>query len=93
MTKKSVVEKVFKTLEQDFDSLKNAFDESERKTTRGLLIAYVIIAILTALLIFSFFKFSSDINGLENEINDLKKNVTSNLYIENNSNYDQYFFS
>lgn len=93
LTKKSVVEKVFKTLEQDFDSLKNAFDESERKTTRGLLIAYVIIAILTALLIFSFFKFSSDINGLENEINDLKKNVTSNLYIENNSNYDQYFFS
>ena len=93
LTKKSVVEKVFKTLEQDFDSLKNVFDKSERKTTRGLLIAYVVIAILAALLIFSFFKFSSDINGLENEIKDLKDKMSSYFPIENKSNPDQYPFS
>ena len=44
LTKKSVAEKMFKTIEQDFDTLKYHYEESERKTTRGLLFAYVIIA-------------------------------------------------
>ena len=92
-TKKSVAEKMFRAIEQDFDSLKFQFEESERKTTRGLLIAYVIIAVLLALLIFSFFKFSSDINTLNNEVKDLKKKVSSSLYDEQKSNPDYHFFS
>ena len=82
LTKKSVVEKVFKALEQDFDALKNNVDESERKTTRGLLFAYIIVAVLLALLIFSFFKFSSDINSLKNEVKELKDKISSSLYLE-----------
>ena len=93
LTKKSVAEKMFRAIEQDFDSLKFQFEESERKTTRGLLIAYVIIAVLLALLIFSFFKFSSDINTLNNEVKDLKKKVSSSLYDEQKSNPDYHFFS
>jgi hypothetical protein len=93
LTKKSVAEKVFKTLEQDFDSLKSTYEESERKTTRGLLYAYVIIAILLALLIFSFFKFSSDINSLENEVKELKNKLSSSLYQEQKINSDHYFLS
>lgn len=93
LTKKSVAEKMFRAIEQDFDSLKFQFEESERKTTRGLLIAYVIIAVLLALLIFSFFKFSSDINTLNNEVKDLKKKVTSSLYDEQKSNPDHFFIS
>lgn len=92
-TKKSVAEKMFKTIEQDFDALKYHYEESERKTTRGLLFAYVIIALLLAVLIFSFFKFSSDIEGLKNEIKDLKKKITSSLIEENRSNFDHHFFS
>jgi cell division protein FtsL len=84
---------MFKAIEQDFDSLKFQFEETERKTTRGLLIAYVIIAVLLALLIFSFFKFSSDINTLNNEVKDLKKKVSSSLYDEQKSNPDYHFFS
>jgi hypothetical protein len=93
LTKKSVAEKMFRAIEQDFDTLKYQFEKSERRTTRGLLIAYVIIAILLALLIFSFFKFSSDINTLNNEVKDLKKKVTSSLYDEQKSSPDYYFFS
>ncbi len=93
LTKKSVAEKMFKTIEQDFDTLKYHYEESERKTTRGLLFAYVIIALLLAVLIFSFFKFSSDIDGLKNEIKDLKKKSTSSLFEEHKINSDHHFFS
>lgn len=79
LTKRSVADKMFKAIELDFDSLKYHYEESERKLTRGLLISYVVIAVLFALLIFSFFKFSADINGLEDEIKSLKKNPTSSL--------------
>ncbi|MBE0551147.1 MAG: hypothetical protein IH619_02035 [Ignavibacterium sp.] len=93
LTKKSVVEKVFKTLEQDFDTLKNNVDESERKTTRGLLIAYIIVAVLLALLIFSFFKFSSDINSLKDEVKELKNKISSSLYEEQKINSEHHSFS
>jgi len=93
LTKKSVAEKMFKAIEQDFDMLKYQFDESEKKLTRGLLISYVIIAVLLALLIFSFFKFSSDIKSLENEVKSLKKNLSSQLFINDKTNCDPSFFS
>lgn len=93
LTKKSVAEKIFKAIEQDFDSLKYQFDESEKKLTRGLLISYVIIAVLLALLIFSFFKFSADIKSLENEVKSLKKNLSSHLFINDRTNCDPYSFS
>lgn len=93
LTKKSVVEKVFKALEQDFDTLKNNVDESERKTTRGLLFAYIVIAVLLALLIFSFFKFSSDINTLDNEVKELRNKISSSLYEEQKINSDHHSYS
>jgi len=93
LTKRNVAEKMFKAIEQDFDSLKNHYEKSERKTTRGLLFAYVIIAVLLVFLIFAFFKFSSDINSLKNEVNDLKKKVSSSLYHEQKSNSDYHSFS
>jgi len=93
LTKKSVAEKMFKAIEQDFDSLKNHYEKSERKTTRGLLFAYLVIAVLLGFLIFSFFKFSSDMKSLKNEVNDLKKKVSSSLYNEQKSNPDYHFLS
>ncbi len=83
---------MFKAIEQDFDSLKYHYEESERKLTRGLLISYVVIAVLFALLIFSFFKFSADIKGLEDEIKSLKKSPTSSLIDTNNVSSTHCFF-
>jgi hypothetical protein len=90
--KRSVAEKMFKAIEQDFDSLKHNYEESERKITRGLLISYIVIAILLAIIIFSFFKFSSDIKVLENEIKDLKQK-TSSMYEDQKTNFDHHFRS
>ena len=84
---------MFKAIEQDFDSLKNHYEKSERKTTRGLLFAYIIIAVLLALLIFSFFKFNSDINDLKNEVKDIKKKVSSSLDDDQKFISDHHFFS
>ena len=92
-TKKSVVEKMYRAIEQDFDSLKYHYEESEKKLTRGLLISYVIIAVLLALIILFFFKFSADMNGLEKEIKDLKKNTSSSLIDEQKINIDHHHFS
>ena len=91
--KKSLNEKIYRALEQDFDALKFNVDESERKLTRNLLMAYVAIAILLALLIFSFFKFTSDIKSLENKVKDLKKNISSELMDIGNLTPDYFFHS
>lgn len=78
-TKKSVAEKVFKTLEQDFDRLKYHTEEMEGRLKRGLMIAFVVIAFLAALLVVLFFKFSSDISNQQKEIDYLKSRPTSLL--------------
>jgi hypothetical protein len=93
LTKKSVAEKMFKAIEQDFDLLKYHFEESDKKLSRGLIILYVIIAVLVVLLISSFFKFRSDIKSLENEVKNLKKNLSSQLIINDKTNCDPSFFS
>ena len=82
---------MYRAIEQDFDFLKDHYERSERKLVRGQLISYVIVAVLLALLIFLFFKFSSDINGLEKEIKDLKKNTY--LFDKQKINSDNHLFS
>lgn len=67
-TKKSVVEKMYKALEQDFDALKFRYEESERRLKRGILLAYIIIGLLIGLLVFTFAKFNSEIEELKNPI-------------------------
>ncbi len=89
-SKKTLNEKIYKALEQDFDSLKSSVDEIERKNFRNLMWAYIAIAALLALLIFAFLKFTSDIKSLENEVKDIKKKVTSNLIYDKNFRADSF---
>lgn len=86
--KKSVSEKMLRALELDLDSLKSSFNETEKRLTKNLLLAYIAIAILLALLIFAFFKFTSDINKLEKKIEDVKKTTTSELLKQDEINSD-----
>lgn len=86
--KKSVSEKMLRALELDLDSLKSSFNETEKRLTKNLLLAYIAIAILLALLIFVFFKFTSDINKLEKKIEDVRKNSSSELIKQAEINYD-----
>ena len=80
LTKRSVAEKVFKAIEQDFDMLKYHSEESERKLKRGLIIAFITIALLAGLLVIIFFKFNTDIENQQKEIEYLKARPTSQLY-------------
>jgi hypothetical protein len=91
--KKTQNEKIFKALEQELDLLKSGFTESEKKLTRNLLMAYVAIAILLALLIFSYFKFTADIKVLEKGVNDVKRNTTSELMEKKIIESNFYFLS
>lgn len=88
--KKSVNEKMLRALELDLDSLKSSFNETEKRLTKNLLLAYVAIAILLALLIFAFFKFTSDINKLEKKIEDVKRSTTSEIIEQTEINSDSY---
>lgn len=74
--KKTLDEKMYRALEVDLEEAISSFNRTEKKLTKNLLIAYIAIAVLFALLIFSFFKFTADINTLENEV---KKKPTSQL--------------
>lgn len=89
--KKSIGEKVYRAIEEDIESIKKNFEESEKKLTRNLLIAYVAIAILLALLIFSFFKFTADIKSLKNEIKTSKQNATSELIMKDFNRFNLFF--
>lgn len=92
LTKRSVADKMFKAIEKDFDSLKYHYERSEAKLKRGLMVTYIIIAVLFLLLIFSFLKLSSDVNTLLDEIKSLKKNSTSSLIEEKSINSFYRFF-
>ncbi len=92
LTKRSVADKMFKAIEQDFDSLRYHYERSEAKLKRGLFVSYIIIAVLFLLLIFSFFKLSGDINNLLDEIKSLKKNTSSSLLNEKKVNSFYQFF-
>lgn len=91
--KKSLDEKMFRALQVDFEELKSGFDETEKRLTRNLLMAYIAIAVLLALLIFSFFKFTSDIKSLEGKVEELNKKVTSQLIDQKEIKTDFYYYS
>lgn len=91
--KKTLNEKIYRAIEEDFETLKSSFNETERRLTKNLLMAYVAIAVLLALIIFSFFKFTSDIKSLENDVRDIKKSPTSELIDKNHFSYQSFFHS
>ncbi len=91
--KKSLDEKMFRALQEDLENLKSSYDETEKRLTRNLLMAYIAIAVLLALLIFSFFKFSSDIKSLEGKIEELNKKVTSQVIDKKDIKTDFYYYS
>jgi hypothetical protein len=88
--KKTIEEKMYRALEVDLEEAISSFNRAEKKVTRNLLFTYIAIAVLLALLIFSFFKFTADIKSLENEI---KKNSTSQLIGNRNIDTNHFFLS
>ena len=88
--KKTIEEKMYRALEVDLEEAISSFNKAEKRLTKNLLIAYIAIAVLLALLIFSFFKFTADIKSLENEV---KKGSTSQLIDNRNTGTNLFYLS
>ncbi|MGQ9798476.1 MAG: hypothetical protein ACUVRG_04165 [Ignavibacterium sp.] len=84
ITSRTVAEKLQKSFQMDIEDIKRSVERSESKFFKGIISLIIICAILLAVLIFSFFKFTADIKKLEQEIENLKKSnsVGSNYEVQ-----------
>ncbi|MFN3872487.1 MAG: hypothetical protein ACK4R9_05765 [Ignavibacterium sp.] len=81
ITSRTVAEKLQKSFQMDIESIRRKVDKSEVKLFRSIISLIIICAILLALSIFLFFKFTADIKKLEQEIDTIKKsNPVGSLY-------------
>ncbi len=81
ITSRTVAEKLQKSFQMDIEAIRRKVDKSEAKLFRSIISLIIICAILLALSIFLFFKFTADIKKLEQEIDTIKKsNPVGSLY-------------
>jgi len=73
ITSRSIAEKLQKSFQMDIESIKNSIEKTESKYFKGIISLIILTAILLAVIIFLFFKFTADIKKLEMEIEGLKK--------------------
>jgi hypothetical protein len=82
ITSRTIAEKLQRSFQMDIEAIKRSVEKSESKFFKGIISLIIICAILLALSIFLFFKFTADIKKLEQEIEKLKKSNSVG------SNYD-----
>lgn len=81
ITSRTIAEKLQKSFQMDIEAIKRTVDKSESKLFKSIISLIIICAILLAISIFIFFKFTADIKKLENEIDKIKKsNSVGSLY-------------
>lgn len=84
ITSRTVAEKLQKSFQMDIEAIKRSVEKTESKFFKGIISLIIICAILLALSIFLFFKFTADVKKLEQEIEKLKKSNSVG------SNYETY---
>lgn len=81
ITSRTVAEKLQKSFQMDIEAIKLSVERSESKFFKGIISLIIICAVLLAVIIFLFFKFTADIKKLEQEIEKLKKsNSVGSIY-------------
>ncbi len=81
ITSRTVAERLQKSFQLDIEAIKNSVEKSESKLIRGIIALIIICAVLLAVCIFIFFKFTADIKNLELEIEKVKRsNSVGSLY-------------
>lgn len=73
ITSRTIAEKLQKSIQMDIEAIKRAVEKSEAKFFKGIITLIIVCAILLALLIFVYFKFTADIKKLELELEKVKK--------------------
>lgn len=90
ITSRTVAEKLQKSFQMGIEEIRSKVDKSETKLFRSIISLIIICAILLALSIFLFFKFTADIKKLEQEIDTIKKsNPVGSLY-QNQKNHSKF---
>lgn len=84
ITSRTVAERLQKSFQMDIETIKRSVEKTESKFFKGIISLIIICAILLALSIFLFFKFTADVKKLEQEIEKLKKSNSVG------SNYETY---
>lgn len=84
ITSRTVAERLQKSFQMDIEAIKRSVERSESKFFKGIISLIIICAILLAVSIFLFFKFTADIKKLEQEIENLKNSnsVGSNYEVQ-----------
>lgn len=73
ITSRTVAERLQKSFQMDIEAIRRSVERFESKFFKGIISLIILCAILLAVLIFLFFKFTADIKKLELEIERLKK--------------------
>ncbi|MCL6494031.1 MAG: hypothetical protein K6T54_04540 [Ignavibacterium sp.] len=87
ITSRTVAEKLQKSFQMDIEAIKRAVEKSESKFFKGIISLIIICAILLAVSIFLFFKFTADVKKLEQEIEKLKKSNSVGSNYETQKDY------
>lgn len=81
ITSRTVAEKLQKSFQLDIEAIKRSVEKSESKLFKGIISLIIICAVLLAISIFIFFKFTADIKKLEQELEKVKKsNSVGSIY-------------
>lgn len=87
ITSRTVAERLQKSFQMDIETIKRSVERSESKFFKGIISLIIICAILFAVLIFLFFKFTADIKKLEQEIKNLKNSNSVGSNYEDKKDY------
>lgn len=91
ITSRTIAEKLQKSFQMDIEAIKRSVEKSESKFFKGIISLIIICAILLAVSIFLFFKFTADIKKLEQEIEKLKKSNSVGSNYEVQKDYSSLF--
>lgn len=81
ITSRTIAEKLQKSFQLDIEAIKRSVEKSESKLFKGIISLIIICAVLLAISIFIFFKFTADIKKLEQELEKVKRsNSVGSVY-------------
>ncbi|WP_337872933.1 hypothetical protein [Ignavibacterium sp.] len=87
ITSRTVAEKLQKSFQMDIEAIKRAVEKSEAKFFKGIITLIIICAVLLALSIFIYFKFTADIKKLELELEKINKGNPVGIKYEPQKDY------
>lgn len=90
ITSRTIAEKLQKSFQMDIEAIKRTVEKSETKLFKSIISLIIICAILLAVSIFLFFKFTADIKKLEQELENIKKSNSVGIIYQYKTDYSEF---